>query len=97
MGQEDRLGEHLLGGGHAHSGFDAAVAGLLPELRVVRPPGSPHTPSRPSGGLNLDDLGEFLASRSREPLPQAVEVLLADLGERSGRLRDHGLARLVEC
>jgi Helicase conserved C-terminal domain len=49
------------------------------------------------GGLNPDDLGEFLAARSAEPLPQAVRVLLADLRERSGRLRDHGLARLVEC
>ena len=34
MGHEDRLREHLLdllGGGHAHPDFDAAVAGLLPD------------------------------------------------------------------
>jgi hypothetical protein len=49
MGHEDRLREHLLellGGGHAHLNFDAAVAGLPPELRGTRPPRSPHTPWR---------------------------------------------------
>jgi hypothetical protein len=49
------------------------------------------------GGLNLDDPGEFLASRSGEPLLQADQVLLTDLRERSGRLREYWLARLVEC
>jgi hypothetical protein len=49
MGHEDRLREHLLellGGGHAHLNFDAAVAGLPPELRGTRPPRLPHTPWR---------------------------------------------------
>src|SRR3954451_5722861 len=49
MGNEDRLREHLLdllGGGHAHLDFDAAVAGLPPGLRGARPPGLPHTPWR---------------------------------------------------
>ena len=49
MGYEDRLREHvldLLGGGHAHLNFDAAVAGLPAELRGARPPGLPHTPWR---------------------------------------------------
>src|SRR4051795_11978439 len=49
MGQKDRLREHLvelLGGGHAHLNFAAAVAGLPPGLRGGRPPGLPHTPWR---------------------------------------------------
>lgn len=40
------LREHLddlLGGGGAHLSFDKAVAGLPPELRGRRAPGSPHT------------------------------------------------------
>ena len=49
MVHEDGLREHLLellGGGHAHLNFDAAVAGLPAELRGARPPGLPHTPWR---------------------------------------------------
>ena len=49
MGHEDRLREHLLdllGGGHAHLGFDKAVAGLPAELRGTRPAGLTHTPWR---------------------------------------------------
>ncbi len=33
----------LLGGGHAHLDFEAAVADLPAELRGTRPPGLPHT------------------------------------------------------
>jgi hypothetical protein len=49
MGHEDRLREHLLdllGGGHAHLNFEAAIAGLPPESRGARPAGLPHTPWR---------------------------------------------------
>jgi hypothetical protein len=49
MSHEDRLREHLLellGGGHAHLNFDAAVAGLPAGLQGARPPGLPHTPWR---------------------------------------------------
>ncbi len=49
MSPEDRLREHLLdllGGGHAHLNFDAAVAGLPLELRGAKPSGLPHTPWR---------------------------------------------------
>lgn len=35
--------DYLLGGGGAHLSFDKAVAGLPPELRGKRAPGSPHT------------------------------------------------------
>lgn len=47
--QTAALREHLLyllRGGGAHLPFDKAVAGLPPELRGVRPAGSPHTPWR---------------------------------------------------
>jgi hypothetical protein len=43
------LREHLLDlldGGHAHLGFDRAVASLPPEVRGARPPGQSHTPWR---------------------------------------------------
>jgi DinB superfamily len=49
MSPDDRLRAHLLellDGGHAHLGFDKAVAGLAPELRGAKPPGLPHTPWR---------------------------------------------------
>ena len=49
MSHEDQLRAHLLellGGGHAHLGFDKAVAGLAPALRGAKPPGQPHTPWR---------------------------------------------------
>ena len=49
MSHDDRLRAHLLellAGGHAHLGFDKAVAGLAPELRGAKPPGLPHTPWR---------------------------------------------------
>ena len=49
------------------------------------------------GGLALAELEEFLAAGGHGPLPQTVRVLLADLGERAGRLRDLGAARLIEC
>lgn len=49
------------------------------------------------GGLGLAELEGFLASGGYGPLPPTVRVLLADLGERAGRLRDLGTARLVEC
>jgi hypothetical protein len=35
-----------LQGGHAHAGFDKAVADLPPTLRGGKPPGQPHTPWR---------------------------------------------------
>jgi hypothetical protein len=37
---------YLLRGGGAHLDFDAAVAGLPPELRGAKPAGQPHTPWR---------------------------------------------------
>jgi hypothetical protein len=49
MNTDKALREHLLSllrGGGAHLNFDAAVAGLPPELRGARPPGVPHTPWR---------------------------------------------------
>jgi DinB superfamily len=36
----------LLDGGHAHPDFEAAIAGLSPEVRGAKPPGLPHTPWR---------------------------------------------------
>lgn len=48
-------------------------------------------------GGSLDELSEFLAARSAEPLPDPVLQLLQDLRERAGRIEDGGVARLVAC
>jgi hypothetical protein len=48
-------------------------------------------------GGSLDELAEFLAQRGGDPLPQTVQVFLDDLRRGAGRLRDLGLARLIEC
>jgi DinB superfamily len=49
MSHDDQLRAdllELLAGGHAHLGFDKAVAGLAPGLRGAKAPGLPHTPWR---------------------------------------------------
>ena len=48
-------------------------------------------------GLAVEELKEFLAARSQEPLPQTVAVFLADLAEKAGQLEDLGAARLIAC
>jgi hypothetical protein len=48
-------------------------------------------------GGSLDELEEFLNSHSTAALPHTVEVFLRDQRERAGRLRDLGMARLIEC
>jgi hypothetical protein len=48
-------------------------------------------------GRSVDEIGEFLAARSGGRLPDTVSRLLADVGERAGRVRDRGPARLIEC
>jgi hypothetical protein len=49
MDDQAKLRQHLLdllGGGHAHLDFDAAVADLPAALRGAKPPGLPHSPWR---------------------------------------------------
>jgi hypothetical protein len=49
MNTDQALREHLLyllKGGGAHLDFEAAVAGLPPNLRGAKPPGVPHSPWR---------------------------------------------------
>ncbi len=48
-------------------------------------------------GLGIDALREFLEERSSEPLPANVQTFLADLLDRAGRIRDRGVARMIEC
>lgn len=40
---------------------------------------------------------EFLAARNSAPLPDTVARLLDDIRDRSDRVRDRGLVRLIEC
>jgi len=48
-------------------------------------------------GRLMAEIREFLSARSGAPLPEAVVRLIEDVGERSARIHDRGLARLVEC
>jgi rRNA-processing protein FCF1 len=48
-------------------------------------------------GRPIDEVREFLAARTRTAIPDTVTRLLDDLAERSTKVRDQGLARLVEC
>jgi len=48
-------------------------------------------------GRSVSEVREFLEARSGAPLPDTVVRLLEDTAERCVRVRDRGLARLVEC
>lgn len=49
------------------------------------------------GGFDLDEFTTFLTARSRDPIPQTVNVFLDDAKARAGQLRDLGTARMIEC
>lgn len=48
-------------------------------------------------GRPIDEVREFLAARSSVAIPDTVTRLLDDVAERSTKIQDQGLARLVEC
>ncbi|MEW8184703.1 MAG: helicase-associated domain-containing protein, partial [Candidatus Thiodiazotropha endolucinida] len=48
-------------------------------------------------GRPIDEVREFLSARSSVAIPDTVTRLLDDAAERSNKVRDQGLARLVEC
>jgi hypothetical protein len=48
-------------------------------------------------GRSIPEIREFLAARSDAALPDTVVRLLEEVSERSGQVRDRGLARLIEC
>ena len=48
-------------------------------------------------GRSMAEIRAFLEARSGAPLPQTAIELLEDAAERSTRVRDRGMARLVEC
>ena len=48
-------------------------------------------------GRQMEEIREFLVSRSGEALPETVVHLLKDVAERTTELHDRGLARLIEC
>ncbi|OFW65656.1 MAG: hypothetical protein A2Y74_04050 [Actinobacteria bacterium RBG_13_63_9] len=48
-------------------------------------------------GRSVDEIREFLAARSGAPIPDTVARLLADVADRSAKVHDRGLARLIEC
>jgi hypothetical protein len=48
-------------------------------------------------GRSVDEIREFLAARSGAPIPDTVSQLLTDVADRSVKVYDRGLARLVEC
>ncbi|WP_083761380.1 helicase-associated domain-containing protein [Nitrosococcus halophilus] len=48
-------------------------------------------------GRNVGALRQFLENHSIKSLPETVDRFLADVEERTHRLRDQGMARLIEC
>jgi hypothetical protein len=48
-------------------------------------------------GRPIDEVREFLTARSSVAIPDTVARLLDDVAERSTKVKDQGLARLVEC
>jgi hypothetical protein len=48
-------------------------------------------------GRKVEEIREFLAGRSGATLPDTVVRLLDDVAERTTKVHDRGLARLVEC
>lgn len=48
-------------------------------------------------GRHVEEIREFLVARSGEALPDTVTRLLDDVAERTTKVRDRGLARLIEC
>ena len=48
-------------------------------------------------GRQVEEIREFLKARSGEELPGTVSRLLDDVAERTTKIHDAGLARLVEC
>jgi len=48
-------------------------------------------------GRPIDEVREFLIARSSVAIPETVTRLLADVAERSTKIQDLGLARLLEC
>jgi hypothetical protein len=48
-------------------------------------------------GRPVDEIREFLTARSGTAIPDTVSRLLDDVAERSTKVYDRGLARLVEC
>jgi hypothetical protein len=48
-------------------------------------------------GRPVDEIREFLTARSGTAIPDTVSRLLEDVADRSAKVHDRGLARLVEC
>ncbi len=48
-------------------------------------------------GRSVGEIREYLEARSDAPLPNTVMRLLQDSADRSTRVQDRGLARLIEC
>ena len=48
-------------------------------------------------GRPIDEVREFLHTRSSVPIPDTVTRLIDDVAMRSTQLQDQGLARLIEC
>jgi hypothetical protein len=48
-------------------------------------------------GRPVTEIREFLSARSGAPIPHTVARLLEDVSDRSAKVHDRGLARLIEC
>jgi len=48
-------------------------------------------------GQTIQELIEFLNAKSEGPVPQTVAIFLEDMQNRTGKLRDLGTVRFIEC
>jgi hypothetical protein len=48
-------------------------------------------------GRPVVEIQEFLSARSGAPIPDTVARLIEDVADRSAKVQDRGLARLIEC
>jgi hypothetical protein len=48
-------------------------------------------------GRSVVEIQRFLTARGAGPLPETVDRLLEDVANRSAKVLDRGLARLIEC
>ncbi|HLN33282.1 MAG TPA: helicase-associated domain-containing protein [Gemmataceae bacterium] len=48
-------------------------------------------------GQTIQELIEFLNAKTEEPVPQTVAIFLQDMENRTGKLRDVGTVRIIEC
>src|ERR1035437_1538585 len=77
--------------------YQPAPVEVKPVLRVLPNLEAGKLLAAIEAGRKVEEIREFLAARSGAALPDTVVRLLDDIAERTTKVHDRGLARLVEC